>query len=77
MQAYRNKARRNELELIAPRRFNPKGLAWLPVMHMHYKGWHFTALCSNTARAHQLNKSRDWVLILRPAISSLIGNARW
>lgn len=61
--AYRNKARRNELKLIAPRRFNPKGLAWLPVMHMHYKGWHFTALYSNTARAHQLNKSRDWVLI--------------
>lgn len=60
---YRRKAGRNELKLIAPRRFNPKGLAWLPVMHQHVKGWHVTALFSNTARAHQLNKTRDWVIL--------------
>lgn len=60
---YRRKASRNELKLIAPRRFNPRGLAWLPVMHEHRREWHFTALFSNTARAHQLNKSRDWVII--------------
>jgi len=61
--AYRDRASRNELKLIAPRRFNPKGIAWLPVMHTQYRGWYFTAMYSNTARAHQLNKSRDWVII--------------
>ena len=60
---YREKARRNELKLIAPRRFNPRGLAWLPVMHAHMRGWHFTALYSNSARAHALRKSEDWVVI--------------
>jgi hypothetical protein len=61
---YRRKEARNELKLIAPRRFNPNRLAWLPVMHEHYRGWHITALYSNTARAHALNKSRDWVVLL-------------
>jgi hypothetical protein len=60
---YRQRAARNELRLITPRRFNPRGLAWLPVMHAHRREWHFTALSSNTARAHQLNKSRDWVVL--------------
>ena len=60
---YRSKAARNELKLIAPRRFNPRGLAWLPVMHMHRKGWHFTALFSNTARAHELHRTDDWVVL--------------
>jgi hypothetical protein len=60
---YRRKAGRNELKLIAPRRFNPRGLAWLPVLHEHHRGWHVTALYSNTARAHQLGKSRDWVVL--------------
>jgi hypothetical protein len=32
-------------------------------MHTHEHGWHVTALYSNTARAHQLNKSRDWVIL--------------
>ncbi len=60
---YRKKAARNELKLIAPRRFNPLAESWLPVMHEHRRGWHFTALFSNTARAHKLNKSRDWVIL--------------
>jgi hypothetical protein len=60
---YRRKAARNELKLIAPRRFNPRKVAWLPVLHEHRNGWHFTAMFSNTARAHQLNKSRDWVIL--------------
>jgi len=61
--AYRDKASRNELKLIAPRRFNPRGLASLPVMHAHCRGGNFTAMYSNTARAHELNKARDWVVI--------------
>ncbi len=61
--SYREKASRNELKLIAPRRFNPRGLAWLPVLHAHQQGWHFTAMFSNTARAHQLKRTGDWVVI--------------
>lgn len=60
---YREKAEAGELPTIAPKRFNPEGEAWLPVMHVTQKGWHFTALYSNTARAHQLQRTRDWVVI--------------
>ena len=52
-----------ELPRIAPKRFNPKGEAWLPVMHLDRGRWHFTALYSNTALAHQLGRTRDWVVI--------------
>jgi hypothetical protein len=61
---YRDKAERGTLHLIAPHRFNPSGAAWLPVWHTHRDGWSITALFSNTARAHQLGKTRDWVVIV-------------
>jgi hypothetical protein len=32
-------------------------------MHAQRGEWHFTALFSNTARAHQLGRTRDWVVI--------------
>ncbi|MDD1643118.1 MAG: helix-hairpin-helix domain-containing protein [Methylococcaceae bacterium] len=60
---YRKKAQAGELPVIAPKRFNPGGEAWLPIMHASRKGWHFTALYSNTARAHQLDRVKDWVVI--------------
>lgn len=60
---YRNKASAGELPLIAPKRFNPEGKAWLPIMHTTSKGWHFTALYSNTERAHKLHKTDDWVVL--------------
>lgn len=60
---YRRKAEAGTLQTIAPRRFNPSGEAWLPIMHADRAGWHFTALYSNTARAHQLGKTHDWVVI--------------
>ena len=60
---YREKSESGEFPMIAPRRFNPRGEAWLPIMHTSRKGWHFTVLYSNTARAHQLNRTRDWVVI--------------
>ena len=60
---YLEQAVAGELPLIAPRRFNPKGEAWLPVLHLEREGWHFTAMYSNTARAHQLGRTRDWVVI--------------
>jgi len=60
---YREKAEAGELPTIAPERFNPESEAWLPIMHMTRGEWHFTALYSNTARAHQLQRTRDWVVI--------------
>jgi len=51
--AYR-KAADGSLRTIAPKRFNPSGEAWLPVPHAQRGEWHFTALYSNTARAHPL-----------------------
>lgn len=60
---YRRRAQAGELERIAPRRFNPGGEAWLPIMHAEREGWKFTALFSNTARAHELDKTHDWVVI--------------
>ncbi len=60
---YRDKAEAGKLPTIAPRRLNPEGKAWLPVLHAHRGNWHFTALYSNTAQAHRLGKVRDWVVI--------------
>jgi putative hydrolase len=60
---YRKKAQVGELPTIAPKRFNPSGEAWLPILHATRQGWHFTALYSNTARAHQLDRVKDWVVI--------------
>lgn len=60
---YRSKAEAGGLPTIAPRRLNPEGKSWLPVLHAHRGGWHFTALYSNTAQAHRLGKVRDWVVI--------------
>lgn len=60
---YREKAVAGNLPKIAPRRFNPSGEAWLPVMHANRDGWHFTVMYSNTARAHDLHKTHDWVVI--------------
>ena len=60
---YRQKAEAGELRTIAPRRFNPDGKAWLPILHAEREGWSFTALFSNTARAHDLGKTHDWVVV--------------
>jgi putative hydrolase len=60
---YREKADEGSLPTIAPKRFNPSGEAWLPVLHTERGSWHFSALYSNTARAHELDRTRDWVVI--------------
>lgn len=60
---YRNQAEAGKLQKIAPRRFNPKGEAWLPIFHTQRQGWSFTAMYSNTSQAHQLGKTDDWVVI--------------
>lgn len=60
---YRSKARAGTLHRIAPRRFNPRHEPWLPVLHVEEEGWSFTAMFSNTAKAHRLGHTRDWVVI--------------
>ena len=60
---YREKAERGALPKIAPRRFNPSGEAWLPILHTERGDRGFTALFSNTALAHALRRVRDWVVI--------------
>ncbi|WP_248304510.1 helix-hairpin-helix domain-containing protein [Breoghania sp. L-A4] len=60
---YRERAAAGSLRRIAPKRFNPTGEAWLPVMHARLGEWQFTALFSNTALAHQLGRNDDWVVI--------------
>lgn len=62
---YRQKARAGELPHITPRRFNPTHEAWLPILHTERGQMHYTALYSNTARAHELNMIHDWVVIYR------------
>ena len=60
---YRRRAATGRLARIAPRRFNPDGTRWLPILHTERGEWRFTALFSNTAMAHQLARTRDWVVI--------------
>jgi len=60
---YREQAEAGRLETIAPKRFNPGGEAWLPILHAQRGPWHFTVLFSNTARAHELGRTRDWVVL--------------
>ena len=60
---YRQKAEAGTLQRIAPRRMNPRGEAWLPVLHTHRGARGYTALFSNTPRAHRLGTTHDWVVI--------------
>jgi hypothetical protein len=60
---YRRRAEAGELQTIAPKRFNPQDEAWLPIMHTTRDDWKFTVLYSNTARAHELGTTDDWVVI--------------
>ncbi|MEM9587405.1 MAG: helix-hairpin-helix domain-containing protein [Planctomycetota bacterium] len=71
---YLRKARSGELPRIAPRKFNPNNEAWLPILHTDRQQRHYTALFSNTARAHQLNTTRDWVVIYRDDVDD---HGRW
>ncbi len=62
---YREKAEADRLPKIAPQNFNPGHVAWLPILHTDREGRQYTALYSNTARAHQLNTTHDWVVVYR------------
>jgi hypothetical protein len=60
---YRRRAAAGGLPRIAPRRFNPTGEAWLPVLRTRRGDRRYTALFSNTADAHRFGRTRDWVII--------------
>lgn len=60
---YRARASRGTLRKISPRRFNPEHRVWLPVFHCELDGWSMTAMFSNTARAHYLDRTGDWVVV--------------
>lgn len=60
---YREKVSAGALHKIAPRRFNPDREVWLPILHSQRGDRHYMAMFSNTARAHQLRKTDDWVVL--------------
>jgi hypothetical protein len=60
---YRELAEAGRLQLIAPRRFNPEGRRWLPILHTTRGNRQYTALYSNTAHAHRAGKTHDWVVL--------------
>jgi putative hydrolase len=60
---YREKSEAGQLPLIKPRRFATDDGASLPIFHTQKGKWHFTVLYSNTPRAHELGRTRDWVVI--------------
>jgi hypothetical protein len=60
---YRRQAERDALPVVTPRRFNPENQPWLPLFVTDRDGWRFRALFSNTALAHRLDRTHDWVVI--------------
>lgn len=60
---YREGSKAGTLPRIAPRRFNPTHAKWLPILHATREDTHYTALFSNTARAHERGMTHDWVVI--------------
>ena len=66
---YRERAAAGDLPRIAPRRNNPEGEDWLPLLKTDRRHGVYTALFSNTDRAHDLGATDDWVVIYqdRPA----------
>ncbi len=60
---FREKATAHKLPTITPRRFNATGKTKLPILHTERGKWHFTALFSNTAKAHELGRTHDWVVV--------------
>jgi hypothetical protein len=60
---YRERASANKLKKIAPRQHNPERKAWLPIMVAEREGYRFTVMYSNTARAHELGKTDDWIVV--------------
>ena len=60
---YRRRAEEHLLPTLTPRRFNPENQPWLPVYQTDRGDWFYRALFSNTALAHRLTTTRDWVVV--------------
>jgi DNA polymerase (family X) len=60
---FREKAEAGLLRMVAPRRFNPAGEAWMPILRTRWHGRRYRAQYSNMELAHQSGKTRDWVVI--------------
>ena len=60
---YRRRSAAGQLPTIAPLRLNPTHARWLPILHTTRDDRHYTAMFSNTARAHELGRTNDWVVI--------------
>ena len=66
VRAYRRAARvieRSEQSIAHLADSKEEEKSFLPILHTEREGFHFTALFSNTARAHDLGKTRDWVVV--------------
>ena len=64
---YRKRADAGDLHTIAPRRNNPEGDAWLPILNTRRGRRRYAVLFSNTDRAHDLGTTDDWVVIYQDA----------
>jgi hypothetical protein len=62
-EAYQTAAAESKLPTISPLRFNPHNEPWLPLFRTSRYGWSYRALFSNTALAHRLGQTHDWVVI--------------
>jgi hypothetical protein len=60
---YLRQADQAMLPTITPRRFNPDNEPRLPLYITDRNGWRFRALFSNTALAHRLRRTCDWVVV--------------
>ncbi|MCI0460676.1 MAG: helix-hairpin-helix domain-containing protein [Gemmataceae bacterium] len=60
---YRTAAAAHRLPTITPRRFNPENQPWLPLFQVRRGGWRYRVLFSNTALAHRLGQTHDWVVL--------------
>lgn len=58
---YRARAEQDLLPTTAPRRFNPGFEPWRPFYQVDRGGWRYRVHFSNTALAHRLNRTQDWV----------------
>jgi hypothetical protein len=60
---YRRRGSKGELPKIAPREYHPEGETWLALLRKEVGGWKMRALHSNTAVAHRMGMTQDWVVI--------------
>jgi len=60
---YRQAVADGALPTIAPRRNNPTGESWLPILRTELEGWSFRAMFSNSDLAHDLGRTDDWVVV--------------